>query len=144
MHISYNAFKKAFFSLCLTLPFYIAACGDDSDNSTTAIIEDDDDDNLGGETFKDTSITSNQFNSNAVAKPSRTPPSRATSSIPMLASSTSSKAKSWMSKAAIPTKPSNSVRTRGWQRTQTTRFHAAPATTKIPITAKRTDAYTRA
>ena len=65
MHIAYNAFKKAFFSLCLTLPFYIAACGDDSDNSSTAVIEDDDEDNLGGETFKDTSITSNQFNSNA-------------------------------------------------------------------------------
>lgn len=65
MHIAYNAFKKAFFSLCLTLPFYIAACGDDSDNSSTAIFEDEEEDNLGGETFKDTTITSNQFNSNA-------------------------------------------------------------------------------
>lgn len=65
MHIAYNAFKKAFFSLCLTLPFYIAACGDDSGNSSTAIFEDEEEDNLGGETFKDTTITSNQFNSNA-------------------------------------------------------------------------------
>ncbi|SIO37675.1 FISUMP domain-containing protein [Fibrobacter sp. UWB11] len=66
MHISQRSFQKAFFSLCLILPFYISACGsDDGSNATSPTTNEDDDDNLGGDAFKDTSITGTQYNSNA-------------------------------------------------------------------------------
>lgn len=67
MHFLQGMFQKAFFSLCLILPFYLCACGDDSDSGSpsTASNEEEDDDILGGDEFKDTSITSTTFNSNA-------------------------------------------------------------------------------
>ena len=64
MNISQQSFRKAFFSLCLVLPFYINACGGDSDSSPTTTSEDERD-NLGGDAFKDTSITGTQYKSNA-------------------------------------------------------------------------------
>ena len=67
MHFLQGMFQKAFFSLCLILPFYLCACGDDSDSGSPSTVsnEEDDDDILGGDEFKDTSITSTTFNSNA-------------------------------------------------------------------------------
>ena len=66
MNISQSLLKKTLFSLCLIFPLYICACGDDNDSSSPATVsdEEEDDDVLGGDNFKDTSITGNQFNSN--------------------------------------------------------------------------------
>ena len=67
MHFSKRASRKALFSACLILPFFMYACGGDSNNNATAIesSEEEDEDNLGGSNFTDTSITGTQFYSNA-------------------------------------------------------------------------------
>ena len=66
MHISQRASRKALLLACSILPFFTYACGGDSGSSATEneYIEEDDEDNLGGENFRDTSITATQYNSN--------------------------------------------------------------------------------
>ena len=66
MHISQRASRKALLLACSILPFFMYACGGDSGSSAAEneYSEEDDEDNLGGENFKDTSITATQYNSN--------------------------------------------------------------------------------
>ncbi|MBO6076170.1 MAG: hypothetical protein J6P15_03460, partial [Fibrobacter sp.] len=64
MHFSRFTFRKAFLSLCLVLPLYLMACGDDSSsNAEDSSIEDGEEDNLGGDEFRDTTITGTNYNS---------------------------------------------------------------------------------
>ena len=64
MHFSRFTFRKAFLSLCLVLPLYLMACGDDSSsNAEEPSIEDGEEDNLGGDEFRDTTITGTNYNS---------------------------------------------------------------------------------
>ena len=67
MHVLQNIFRKTFFSSCIILPFFLYACGGDSGSSAAEYEynEEDDDDILGGDAFRDTSITGTQYNSNA-------------------------------------------------------------------------------
>ena len=66
MHISQSASRKALFSACLIIPFFMYACGGDSDSGATPTTSsEEDEDHLGGDDFKDTSITTTQYNSNA-------------------------------------------------------------------------------
>jgi Fibrobacter succinogenes major domain (Fib_succ_major). len=67
MFVLQNMFRKTFFSSCIILPFFMYACGGDSGSSAAEYEynEEDDDDILGGDAFKDSSITGTQYNSNA-------------------------------------------------------------------------------
>ncbi len=64
MHFSRFTFRKAFLSSCLVLPLYLGACGDDNSSSAEdPSIEDEEEDNLGGDEFRDSTITGSNYNS---------------------------------------------------------------------------------
>ena len=64
MNIFQHASRKALFSACLILPFLLNACGGDSSSSAdTEYNDEEDEDGLGGEEFKDSTITGNNYKS---------------------------------------------------------------------------------
>ena len=66
MFVLQNMFRKTFFSSCIILPFFMYACGGDSGSSAAEYeYNEEEDDVLGGDAFKDSSITGTQYNSNA-------------------------------------------------------------------------------